>query len=342
MKVLSHRGMRALVHHWFRFARMLTLRRVLNALILRSGYYISGLRHQPVNWGMPEAVSIEPTTACNLRCPECPSGTRSLKRATGNLSLEKFREILMKLPKEVSWLTFYFQGEPYLNRNFTEMVGLAKEFKRFVSTSTNGHFLSSENAKKTIESGLDKIIISLDGADAATYLNYRKGGDFEKVITGIKTLTALKKTLKSYSPLVVLQFLVFKQNEHQINEMLKLSRELGADALEFKTAQHYDYVDGNPFMTSIDKYSRYRKDKSGKYRVKTRMHNRCWRMWHSCVITWDGSIVPCCYDKDAMHCYGNLHKSDFKKIWKGEEATAFRHRLRQSRKDIEICSNCHE
>lgn len=342
MKILSFRGRRSLWHQWITMLRISTFRRLSNYLLLRLSYTFSAIRGKPFLMAMPVAVSIEPTTACNLRCPECPSGTGKLERPGGKLQLKHFIPILEKLPPETVWLTLYFQGEPYLNKDFTEMVRMAKKRRLFVSTSTNGHFLDEETARKTICSGLDKIIVSIDGADAETYLSYRRGGDFEKVLAGVKSLTALKRELKSLSPLVVIQFLVFRQNEHQIKDIHALSKSLGADVLELKTAQHYSYEDGNPYMTSIDKYSRYRMKKTGKYALKGKMHRHCRRMWSSCVITWDGSVVPCCYDKNAEHCYGNLQQKDFQAIWKGNEAGKFREQLWRSRKEIEICSNCHE
>lgn len=342
MKILSFRGRRSLWHQWITLLRISSFRRLSNYLLLLVSYTLAVIRGKTFIMAMPVAVSIEPTTACNLRCPECPSGAEKLERPGGKLQLKHFIPILEKLPPETMWLTLYFQGEPYLNKNFIEMVRTAKKRRLFVSTSTNGHFLDEETARKTIVSGLDKIIVSIDGADAETYLSYRRGGNFEKVLAGVKHLTALKRELKSLSPLVVIQFLVFRQNEHQIKDIAALSKSLGADVLELKTAQHYSYEDGNPYMTSIDKYSRYKKRKSGKYALKGNMHNHCRRMWSSCVITWDGSVVPCCYDKNAEYCYGNLQQSNFKDIWEGNEAEKFRKQLWLSRKEIAICSNCHE
>ncbi|MBE0661312.1 MAG: SPASM domain-containing protein [Bacteroidales bacterium] len=342
MEILSIRGFKAVLYFWSGLIRNVTAGRLINYLKLRLSYHLAGFQKHPRHWGFPVAVSVEPTTACNLQCPECPTGRGTLQRPAGKLSIEQFDYYLQKLPREVSWLTFYFQGEPFLNRNFIDMVKLAKKRRMIVTTSTNGHFLNLENATKAIESGLDKIIISLDGADADTYLNYRKGGSFDKVVEGIKQLTAKKKELGSHKPLVCIQFLVFKQNEHQLEAMTLLSRELGADVLEFKTAQHYDFEEGSPYMTSLDKYSRYRLAGNGKYAIKNKLHNRCWRMWSSSVITWDGKVVPCCYDKDASYCFGNLQESGFEEIWKGAEADKFRRQLLHSRKDIEICRNCHE
>jgi radical SAM protein with 4Fe4S-binding SPASM domain len=342
MKILSIRGAKAYFFYCWRLLRTFRFNRLLNHLNLQGSYFFSILMNRPYHRGSPVAVSFEPTTACNLRCPECPSGTRTLNRPSGKAKLEDFKIILRKIPRQTSWLNLYFQGEPYLNRHFFEMISLAKRQRMMVSTSTNGHFLDAENAHKTIASGLDMLIISLDGADAVTYQKYRKGGDFDLVLTGVKTLAKLKQQLKRNSPLVVLQFLVFKHNEHQVKIMAKLAKELGADALELKTAQHYDYEHGNDFMTSNDKYSRYRKTGSGKYVLKRKMKNRCRRMWNACVIVWDGSVVPCCYDKDANHSYGNLFHSNFRDVWNGREADDFRQRLWQNRKAIGICSNCHE
>jgi len=72
------------------------------------------------------------------------------------------------------------------------------------------------------------------------------------------------------------------------------------------------------------------------------LENSCWKMWHSCVITWDGKVVPCCFDKDATHHLGDLSTYSFNEIWQNETYSAFRNSLLQSRKEIEICKNCTE
>ena len=115
------------------------------------------------------AMSVEPTTACNLACPECPSGLKSFTRPTGKIEVEKFRQYIGQLSKHLTYLSFYFQGEPYLNKGFLNMVAHASGLGIYTATSTNAHFLNDENAKKTIESGLDRLIISIDGVTQASY-----------------------------------------------------------------------------------------------------------------------------------------------------------------------------
>ena len=166
--------------------------------------------------GAPVSVSIEPTNYCNLHCPECPSGTRVLTRERGYIDPEDFRKIIDQLSPELFWLTFYFQGEPYLHPKFHEMVRYAKSKNIYISTSTNGHFLTEENAVQTIQSGIDRLIISLDGTDQDAYSSYRIGGSFEKVITGIKEIVKQKKNRHSARPYIIIQFLVLKANQHQL------------------------------------------------------------------------------------------------------------------------------
>jgi radical SAM protein with 4Fe4S-binding SPASM domain len=290
----------------------------------------------------PFAISIEPTTACNLGCPECPSGLRQFNRKTGNLKLDLFTKVIDQMKEHLIYLTFYFQGEPYINPDFLDMVKYANQSKIYTSTSTNAHFLNTDNAIRTIESGLDKLIVSVDGTTQEVYEKYRINGDLNKALDGIREIVKWKDKLNSNKPKVVMQFLVVKHNEHQINEAKKLAKIVGADSIQFKTAQIYDYVNGSPLIPDLDKYSRYKMNRNGKYEIKNRLSNQCWRMWHSCVITWDGQVVPCCFDKDAKYKLGNLSNQSFDEIWYSEDYMNFRNSILKSRKQVDICTNCTE
>jgi radical SAM protein with 4Fe4S-binding SPASM domain len=316
--------------------------RVLNASRVLSSYHYSRLNGNPSHWGMPLSVSIEPTTSCNLRCPECPSGLRSFTRPTGMLHEDLFKKTIDELQQTLSYLTFYFQGEPYLHPKFIDLVQYASSKNIYTATSTNAHYLTDEMAKRTIQSGLDRLIISIDGTNQESYESYRIGGNLDKVIEGTKNILRWRKELKSLTPYVVFQFLVVRQNEHQIADVQKLGKELGVDHVALKTAQIYDYENGSELIPTIDKYSRYRKETSGKYSIKNDLLNHCWKMWHSCVITWDGKVVPCCFDKDAHHVMGDLNLHTFREIWTGEKYNSFRASLLKSRSEIEMCRNCTE
>ena len=321
----------------------LTFRRFLNASAVLASYYLSKWTKKPVQWGYPVSISFEPTTSCNLRCPECPSGLRSFTRPTGMLNQDFFKETIDQLSRELLYLVFYFQGEPYLNPDFLEMVNYASSKRIYTATSTNAHYLDDANARRTVENGLDRLIISIDGTTQDVYQQYRIGGRLDKVIEGTKNVVRWRKHLNSKTPFIVFQFLVVRPNQHQISEVRKLAGEIGVDDVWFKTAQVYNFErDPNGLIPTIDKFSRYRRMPDGSNEFKGTLANHCWRLWHDPVITWDGLVAPCCFDKDAQHKLGDLKSKPFKEIWKNSEYKSFRSKILQGRANIDICSNCSE
>lgn len=326
----------------FNIISKFTIKRGVNAVKVLSSYYYSRITGNPNHAGMPLSISFEPTTSCNLRCPECPSGLRSFSRPTGMLQEELFKQTIDELAPTLNYLVFYFQGEPYLNKNFLELVQYASSKKIYTATSTNAHYLTDDAAKKTIESGLDRLIISIDGTTQEVYEQYRVGGNLEKVIEGAKRMVEWKRKLKSKTPHIIFQFLVVKPNEHQMKDVKKLAKEIGVDEVAFKTAQVYEYETGNELIPDNSKYSRYKKNDDGTYSIKNKLLNHCWKMWHSCVITWDGKVVPCCFDKDATHQLGDVSQISFKEVWQSNAYNQFRKSLLKSRNEIDICKNCTE
>ena len=325
------------------FLSKLTPRRLFNAGKVFTSYYFSLLLNKPFQWGLPLSVSFEPTTSCNLRCPECPSGLREFTRPTGMLKKDFFQETIDDIHKDLLYLIFYFQGEPFLNRDFPDMVKYASSKGLYTATSTNAHYLTDEVARRTVESGLDRLIISIDGTTQDVYQQYRVGGNINKVIEGARNIVKWKKELKSKTPFVFFQFLVVRPNEHQMEDIKTLAKEVGVDEVRFKTAQVYDYEnDPNQLIPMNEKFSRYKRSSKGTTIAKNKFSNRCWKLWHANVITWDGIVVPCCFDKDASHRLGNLKMQSFRDIWRNDNYKQFRKELMTSRKNIDICSNCSE
>ena len=320
----------------------LTFAKIWNAIAVYLSFQISSIVKRPIHWGRPVHVSLEPTTACNLRCPECPSGLRAFTRDTGNISKDFFRPVIDELGRHAISVIFYFQGEPYIHPQFLEMVQHAKSKGLYTITSTNAHFLDDETARATIESGLDRLIISIDGTTQEVYEQYRKAGNLETVIQGARNVIKWKKQLKSRTPHVIFQFLVVRPNEHQIEDVHRLANEIGVDEVKLKTAQVYDYQNGHPLIPTDTKYARYIQNGNGKWQLKYKLRNRCWRMWQGCVVTWDGHVVPCCFDKDAVHKMGNLREQTISQIWNSPGYKAFRKQILTGRENIDICTNCTE
>ncbi len=323
-------------------ARYMTLRKGINYLQLISSFHLSRLIGKPILWGQPTTLSIEPTTSCNLRCPECPSGLRSFTRPTGMLQDDIYDKVVNQGKSHLTWLHLYFQGEPFLNPRFLEMVKKADANKIFTSTSTNGHYLKEKQVDELLSSGLKQLIVSVDGVSQEVYEQYRIGGDISTVEKGLRLLLERRKEVNQNYPRVVLQFLVTGQNEHELPAIKKWSKDLGVDELQLKTTQIYDYKNGSDLIPKDLGYSRYLPNADGTWRLKKKIENKCWRMWQGAVSTWDGKIVPCCFDKDAAHVMGDLGQSRLSEIWKSSTYFNFRNQLLSDRTEIEICRNCTE
>ena len=322
--------------------RCFTFSRFINLIKLELSRWMNVLFDQSNIWGTPYAISIEPVNKCNLHCLECPSGRGELKRSQGLMPLDLYMNIIDKVSKKSFYLNLYFQGEPMMHPDFIEMIAYAKSKRMFVFTSTNGHFLTEKSAKQMIDSKLDKLIISFDGYNQDSYEKYRVGGKFEKVTQGIKNIAQAKKETKSKSPLLIAQVLVLKTTENHLDEIKSLALSIGADKVEYKKAQFYNPNKEGTLLPLNPRYLRYQFTEMNGWVLKTNKKKRCARLWKTTVISWQGDVLPCCYDKDANYCYGNIKHQELKDIIDNPKAKIFRKNVSKSRSNYDICSNCGE
>lgn len=319
---------------------ILSLPRAWNLLVLHTTFYLSRIFKRPVVKAYPMAISVEPTTACNLQCPACPSGIREFTRPTGNMKDEVFEKIILSLKKYLLHINFYFQGEPLIHPKIFNWIKIASQNKIYTLISTNAHFLDKKNCEKIIHSGLNKIIISVDGMSQNVYEQYRINGNVNKVFEGINNLLQAKKTYQSAKPVIVLQWIVFEHNIHELPVFIEYCKKHRL-YYQIKTAQVYSVEQLNKLVPKNEKYSRYVLNEN-ELKIKNSLGNHCWRMWTSCVFTQDGMLVPCCFDKDAQHKLGDIKEKTFEEIWFSKQYNAFRRTILTNRKSIDICNNCSE
>lgn len=317
-----------------RILRLLTPARIGNWILLEGSYHLSRLTGKIHHFGMPTAFSVESSALCNLKCPECITGSDQLIRPKGLLNMELFRSIIEQTRKKSLWIQLHFQGEPFLNPLLPDMITFTTQNKMYSSISTNGHFLTERNAEKIIEAGLSRIIISLDGISQEVYETYRINGNFLQITDGIRTLARIRQEKKVNHPLIIIQFLVFSHNQHQMKQARKLAKYLGADVFCVKIPQILHPSRPGKVLPAGGKWSRY---SSNKQQLS---HSSCHLMWTSPVITWDGLLLPCCFDKNATYSFGNLNQSTFSEIWKGEKARQWRKKIFNSLSSPDICLNC--
>lgn len=303
---------------------------------------ISKFFRMPRVLGMPLTLMLEPTNYCNLKCPLCPTGAGLLGRKKDSMRFNDFKKIVDELGGNIIHLRLWNWGEPLLNKDLYKMIKYAKKYKIFVNTSTNSFFLNKDNAKKLVESGLDELIISLDGASEETYSKYRKKGSFSRVVDAMKLLIAEKERRKIKTPTIKLQFIIMRHNEHEIKKAKGLAKELGVDILFFKTVGVMDIAvkeDIKKYLPLNPKYSRYLVEQD-KIKSKARVRNFCDYLWDETTINVDGSVVPCCRDARNDYIFGNIFKERFGNIWNNKKYVEFRRQVLRDKHKIVLCRDC--
>jgi radical SAM protein with 4Fe4S-binding SPASM domain len=328
--------------HFIFQLRLMTFLRLWNIFSLVFSFFLSRIAKRPFVLGMPWSISAEPCGLCNLQCPECPVGAGVLTRKGDLMTTAFFSKILDDAGSRLMWVNLFFQGEPMINPHLSQMVEEATKRRIYTNMSTNGHYLSEKRCAQLIESKLSHLIVSLDGITPATYSLYRKGGDLKRVQQGIERMVQMRKQSGQKRPFISVQFVVFKHNEHEIDALKKWCKEAGVDKLDLKSAQINDFGNNTVAPSSIEKYSRYQTMPDGSLEVKQKMQNHCFKQWSSGVVSWDGKMAPCCFDKDLEFSPGNLTHTPLEKIWYSKQLVGFRKTVLTNKKSIEMCQNCPE
>lgn len=323
------------------------LRKILNWILVETSIFIKP--EKP--WGWPTHVQLEPTTFCNIKCALCPvSG--EMKRAPGNMDFDLFKKLIDETGDYLFLILLWNWGEPFVNPSIYDIIAYARKKGIKVVSSTNGHvFAEEENAKKLVQSGIDTVIVAVDGITQKTYEKYRKSGNLETVFKGIRNIAASKQALHSQTPLVNFRFIAMKHNEHEIPELKNLVRSLGADVLSIKTLNPHasdTYFENraakkeiyNVFVPKSAHFQRFKYVHNGKNRTYFRRDPPCKHLWNAPTIHWDGSVCPCTYDYNEMYAFGNLNKNSFKNIWFGVSYRKMRRQFRSDWSKIQLCCNC--
>jgi radical SAM protein with 4Fe4S-binding SPASM domain len=297
----------------------------------------------PRTFGGPVSVAIEPGNVCNLKCPLCASGAGIMNRPRGFMTLADFKKIIDGLPGSVSDIYLWGQGEPFMVPDFIGMIRYASSAGFRTIVSTNGHFL--DNADGIAASGLDTLIVSIDGADKESYEYYRAGGDFDTVVGGIKNVSAAVKAMKTgLGPKIELQCLLTQKNEGDMRSVETLASKIGADEVVFKTLQAGFIDEGEIFLPDNSEHTRYFIDDDGSMETdrKWYLRNRCLRLYYSFQIDWQGNVLPCCFDKDSENITGNVFNDPVSEIWNSDKYRAFRTMLNTKGRVLPMCKDCTE
>lgn len=307
--------------------------------------YISYLLKLTSILGYPKSASVEITNLCNLECPACETNSIS-KRKKGSMSFDNFCNILDEIGPHLRYLEISGWGEAFMNKDIYDMLSYARIRARraYIYLDTNGHFLDAE---RLILAKLDELVFCIDGLDQKTYEKYRINGRFDTVINNISSSVKARKRLNMRRPRIVIKFICMRHNEHQLPNLPEFSQEIGADSCRIEPFTSRSAKDAVDFMPTISRYQKYDVDNLNKG-ILSPFHKQlkapCSMPWLHATIYWNGDVVSCCTDYDALFNWGNIiEKGSFLKVWNGERARGFRlrHLNPSYRSNISTCRDCY-
>ena len=320
-------------------------KKIFNAIRVGMSIYVK----PGIPWGWPVTLQVEPANICNLRCAFCPV-TDGMDRPEGLMDFDLLKNIIDKVGDYLLLIILWDWGEPFLNPAIYDMIAYAKERGIKTVSSTNGHlFAKRENAEKLIRSGIDSIIVAIDGITPKTYKQFRQSGSLETALMGIRNLIACKSDLNTRIPLINLRFIVTKNNEHEIADLKNLAKDLGVDVLTIKTLNPYDIYSENRAEKLADyqeiipveaRYKRFEYEDQEGTRRRVKRKPPCTRPWDCLTVRWNGVIPMCTYDYKELYALGNIKTDDIRKIWYKNPLRGLRRQFRSNWEQIQICENC--
>lgn len=246
------------------------------------------------------------------------------------MSWKLFQIIMQQIGRYLYVIRLDSWGEPLLNRDIFKIIECAVTYKIKVSFSTNLNVLEPGDAELLVKSGLDEILVSLDGATQATYETYRRGGSLKKVIENIQQIQEAKRRLRKENPKVTALFLAMRHNQNEIEDVRLIAEQLKIDfsvclvrvdiGREVLSPLPELIQQAQDWLPTNTRYQRYDAVKG-----QTNMPRQfCESLWLFATINPDGSVSPCCAVYPQEYDFGNILDSPFKDIWNGKNYVSAR------------------
>ena len=280
----------------------------------------------------PIHLDIEATTACNFECTMCYRTELVRKNKywkIENFNIEKYKKIIDEgVKKGLKSVKYQFFGEPMINKKIYEMIKYAKD-AGVVDTmfNTNASLLTTENAKKLINSGIDKVFFSFDSPYREKFNKIRVKGDYDQVLDNIKNFMQIKKEMKSDNPITRVQMVLMKETKKDWEDFKKLFEPI-VDTIAY--VDYLDHGDQNSHNTK------------GVINIqKNQKPYKCPQLWQRSFIHPDGVVTPCCIDTDRVLVMGNINNESIDKIWRGKKYNELRSLHNNGKfSEIPLCSKC--
>lgn len=308
-----------IVHrHWAATVPFLNIRKTANIILAN----LERMAGKTKLRSLPYFIKIEPTNKCNLRCAGCIHAADRTEQAHkhGDIDFQTFKKAIDELRRYLVKVSLYYEGEPLLHPEITDMVKYLSDRKIASVVSSNLNYLPDSLAESLVKNKLTHLIVSLDGYDQQSYESYRRGGDWDKVLANIKKLQSFKKKFKSEYPIIEAQAIRFQDSdENKLEKIRLLAEELGMDRFSVKD------------------------DLISHYKQPAPKNKRCFWLYSSLSVKYDGIVQPCCFFyEDTKNDFANiLEVSNIKYIWNNGKFVSARKYFKDGEKTEDLrCHNC--
>lgn len=345
VRMLRYKGIRYTLSYFFCLAfynSNLISEKILYPLFPRSVFY-------------PRYIEVEVSTLCNLRCEMCEH--TYWKEKNQMMNLEQLKGIVEQFPK-LQWIGLTGIGESFLNPDFMKMVDYVKSKGIYLELYDSFFLINEKFAGSLVNSGIDRMIVSIEGATAETYEKIRKGAKFNRSIENIKNIIKLKKEKKAHYPEVTFHYIVTKENAKEAIDFVDLVHKIMGQedtSIYFSSILH-PFPEIEKMVIAVpDNLVAEINLKCKQLGIKVAWNrnvptekepiSKC-NEWTMPFIFVDGTVVPCCAGNESNKRdyqrkteLGNIFKTPFKEIWEGPKYQKLREMVHEG-KTPPACRYC--
>jgi MoaA/NifB/PqqE/SkfB family radical SAM enzyme len=324
----------------------------------------------PVAARGPVCLYLETTNRCNLACTTCPRTFEELE-PPADMSWELFTRIVDQVP-DITRVVLHGVGEPMLVKALPRMVRYLKDRGAYVLFNTNGTVLTPKKGRELADSGLDELRVSLDAADARTFLLIRGKDYFNRIVRNVRTFTEMQAKEGLAKPRVSLWLTGLKETVSQLPDFVRIARDIGVKEVYLQRLVFFEQQAVGMARPDQGLFERLSREEAhlleaaetlakslgiafnasgatepGESVVRKTGDNPwslCRRPWSVMYFTANGRALPCCIAPFSQKGYenytlGDATQSTLREIWNGPAYQAFRHAL-QSPTPPHSCANC--
>jgi MoaA/NifB/PqqE/SkfB family radical SAM enzyme len=282
-----------------------------NATLVRRALIATGRDEAP----LPEIVQIESTNICNAKCVFCPRD--DMARKQGVMDMDLFKRVVDECVElGIEHVRMHNYGEPFVDRQLVDKVRYAKQKGvPQVGMISNGSLITEAAARGMIDAGLDAINISVDASGKDVFERTRVGLKYDRVISNIERLLALRDASGRRHPKLILSFV--RQNNSEDERAFIERWRARADKIHITDLHNW----------------------AGTLNHESDVNYPCYRPWLTFTALWDGRVALCCADFDGRTILGDLRTHTIREIWNSDAYRAVRRTHLESGGPA-ICQSC--